>query len=82
MKEIEKDTVVSQTKAQANCYLADPRDFVVVEEGVPFHGQRGVTEGQYRGLVKQGEAAANASNFTKALEVHPNVDRAKKPHTP
>jgi hypothetical protein len=76
----EKDTVVSQTKAQANCYLADPRDFIVVEEGVPFHGQCGDSEAQYRGLVKHGEAAANASNFSKA-EVHPNVNRAKKPHT-
>jgi hypothetical protein len=78
----QKNTVVNQTKAQANCYLADPRDFVVVEEGIPFHGQCGDSEAQYRGLLKQGEVAANASNFTKAMEVHPNVDRAKKPHTP
>jgi hypothetical protein len=75
----EENAVVNQTKEQANCYLADPRDFVVVKGGVPFHGQRGDTEGQYRGLLKQSESA-NASNFTKAMEVHPNVDRAKKPH--
>jgi hypothetical protein len=78
----EKNAVVNQTKEQANCNLTDPRDFIVVAGGVPFHGQHGDTEGQYRGLVKQGEAAANASNFTKAMEVHPNVERAKKPHTP
>jgi hypothetical protein len=81
MKENEKNNVVSQTKAQANCNLTDPRDFVVVEESVPFHGQHGDTQAQYRGLLKQSEAA-NASNFTKAVEVHPNVNRAKKPHTP
>jgi hypothetical protein len=81
MKEKEKDTVVSQSKTQSNCYLANPRDFIVVAASVPFHGQHGDTEGQYRGLLKQSEAA-NASNFTQAMEVHPNVDRATKPHTP
>jgi hypothetical protein len=78
----EKNTAVNQTKRQANCYLADPRDFVVVEGGVPFNGQCGENAAQYRGLLKQGEAAANASNFSKAMEVHPNVDRAKKSHAP
>jgi hypothetical protein len=77
----EKNAVTHQTKEQANCYLADPRDFEVIKAGVPFHGQHGDTEGQYRGLLKQSEAA-NASNFTKAMEVHPSVDRAKKPRTP
>ena len=81
MKEKDRDTVVRQSAAQSNCNLTDPRDFVVVEEGVPFHGQRGDTEARYRGLVKQGEAAANASNFTKGMEVHPNVDRTKRSHT-
>jgi hypothetical protein len=82
MKKDEKNAVVRQTPAQANCYLADPHEFVVVEEGVPFHGQCGDSEGQYRGLLKQAEAAANASNFTNDAEQHPNVDRAKRPHTP
>jgi hypothetical protein len=77
----EKNAVVSQTKAQANCNLTDPRDFIVLAEDVPFHGQHGDNAAQFRGLLKQSEAA-NASNFTKAMEVHPNVDRAKKPHTP
>jgi hypothetical protein len=78
----EKNAVVSQTKAQANCNLTDPRDFEVIEAGPPFHGQCGESDAQHRGLVKLGEAFANASNFTKAAEQHPNVDRAKKPHTP
>ena len=55
---------------------------MVVEGGVPFNGQCGENAAQYRGLLKQGEAAANASNFSKAMEVHPNVDRAKKSHAP
>jgi hypothetical protein len=82
MRENEKDTVVSQTKAQANCNLTDPRDFEVIEAGAPFHGQRGDSEAQRRRLLKQGEGAANASNFSKKMEEHPSVDRAKKPHTP
>jgi hypothetical protein len=78
----EKNSVVDQTEEQANCYLADPRDFVIEEEGVPFHGQCGDNQREYQKLLKGGEVAANASNFTENGEEHPNVNRAKKPRTP
>jgi hypothetical protein len=78
----EKNSVVDQTKEQANPYLADPRDFVVLEEGVPFHGQCGDNQREYQHLLNHGEAAASASNFAEDAEQHPSVDNAKKPHTP
>jgi hypothetical protein len=78
----EKNSVIYQTKEQANCYLADPRDFVVVEEGVPFHGQCGDSDSQYRRLLSKGEVAANASTFSEEMEEHPDVNSAKRPHTP
>jgi len=78
----EKNTLVSMSENQMSPGLCDPRDFVVVEEGVPFHGQCGDNQGQYRKLVRQGELSANASGFTEDAEEHPNVNRAARPHTP
>lgn len=78
----EKNTLVEPTPEQNNPYLADPRDFVVVEDGVPFHGDCGDDKAQYRRLLQQEKAAANASNFTEEGEEHPDVNRATKPRTP
>jgi len=76
----ERNTVAELTPEQSNPYLARPDQFEVIE-ALPFHGQCGENQREYQKLLKRGEAAANASNFTDA-EVHPNVDTAKKPHTP
>ena len=76
----EKDTLVKLTPEQSNPYLARPEEFEVIE-ALPFHGQCGENQREYQKLLKQGEVAANASNFDDA-EVHPNVNTAKKQHTP
>ena len=69
--------------------LADPRDFVVMEAdesaapkmATPFHGQCGTSTAEYEKLLRQGEEAANASNFSEQGEVHPDVNNAAPPHT-
>jgi 16S rRNA G966 N2-methylase RsmD len=78
----EKNTLVELTPEQTNPYLARPDQFEVVEADPPFHGQCGENQREYQKLLKHGEAAANASNFADDAEVHPNVNTAKKPHTP
>jgi len=78
----EKNELCEMSAEQQNPYLCDSRDWEVMKDGVPFHGQRGDNPRQYGKLVLQGEAAANASEFTEDAEEHPNVNRAGKPHTP
>jgi hypothetical protein len=63
---------VELTPEQTNPYLARPDQFEVIE-ALPFHGQCGENQREYQKLLKQGEAAANASNFADDAEVHPNV---------
>ncbi len=76
------------SKNQMSPGLADPRDFPVLEAGdsskmpTPFHGQCGGTNAEYEKLLRQGEAAANASNFSGQGEVHPDVNNSAPPHTP
>jgi hypothetical protein len=72
----EKNARVELSPAQSNPSLARPEDFVVVEDDLPGHGQCGNNQREYRKLL-----AVNASNSTDAEE-HPNVNTAKKPHTP
>jgi hypothetical protein len=48
----DKDTLTKQTPAQRNPYTANPADFEVEGDGVPFHGQRGESEGEYQKLLK------------------------------
>ena len=69
------------SKNQMNPGLADPRDFEVIEADTPFHKQRGNNPAEYKKLLRQGEEAANASNFSEQGEVHPDVDRSGPPHT-
>jgi|HubBroStandDraft_6_1064221.scaffolds.fasta_scaffold419373_2 hypothetical protein len=78
----EENTLVELTPEQTNPYLARPDQFEVIEADLPFHGQCGQNQREYQKLLKRGEVAANASNFANDAEVHPNVDTAKKPHTP
>ena len=84
----EKDTLVPMSKNQLSPGLCDPRDFDVIEAGAalnirtPFHNQCGSTEAEYRKLLREGDVAANASDRVDEPELHPNVNRAGKPHTP
>jgi hypothetical protein len=78
----EKDTLVPMSKNQMSPGLCDPRDFEVIEEGVPFHGNCGRTAAEYKNLLREGEEAANASDFDENAEQHPDVNHAGKPHTP
>ena len=77
----EKDTLVPMSKNQMSPGLCDPRDFVVLEEGVPFHGNCGSTDAEYEKLLRQGELCANASDFSEQGEEHPNVNNAAAPKT-
>jgi hypothetical protein len=76
----EKNTLVELTPEQTNPYLARSEQFEVIE-ALPFHGQCGENQREYRKLLKHGEVAANALSFVSDAEVHPNVNTAKKPHT-
>ena len=83
----QKNELATLSPNQSNCYATDPRDFVVIEAGesggpLPFHGQCGSTDAEYEKLLREGEAAANASPFTKQGEGHPDVNHAAPPHTP
>jgi hypothetical protein len=48
----DNDTLTKQTPSQSNCYTASPEDFEPMGDGVPFHGQRGDSEGEYQKLLK------------------------------
>lgn len=84
----EKNTLVPMNENKMSPGLCDARDFVVMEAGesaapkmpTPFHGQCGDTDAEYRKLLREGEAAANASNF-EDTELHPDVNRPGEPHT-
>jgi len=78
----EKNELCELSAEQQNPYLCDSRGWEVMKDGVPFHGQCGDNPRQYRKLLRDGERVANASNFTEDAELHPNVNRAGKPHTP
>ena len=80
----EKNTLMADcmSKNQMSPGLADPRDFEVIEAEPEFGGQCGSSTAEYEKLFRQGEAAANASNFSEQGEVHPNVNDAAPPHTP
>jgi len=78
----EKNELCELSVEQQNAYLCDSRDWEVMKDGVPYHGQCGDNPQQYRKLLQQGEAAANASAFAERAEKHPNVNHAGKPHTP
>jgi len=75
------------SKNQLSPGLADPRDFEVIEAGesatmsTPFHNQCGSTNAEYEALLAEGDRCANASSFSDAREVHPNVNNADRPHT-
>ncbi len=85
----QKDTLCQMGKNQMSPNLCDPRDFEVMEAGdraspkmsAPFHNQCGRNSSEYKALLRDGERAANASNFNEA-EIHPDVNNAGKPHTP
>jgi hypothetical protein len=47
-----KNTRIDQTATQSNPYAARPEDFEVEGDGVPFHGQRGESESEYKKLLK------------------------------
>lgn len=47
----------------------------------PFHNQCGSSEAEYKKLLREGEDAANASDFDDNAEEHPNVNNAGKPRT-
>lgn len=78
----DENKLCEMSAEQRNPYLCDSRDWEVMKDGVPFHGQCGDNRRQYGKLVRQGEAEANASESTERAEEHPNVNRAGKPHTP
>jgi hypothetical protein len=77
----ERNTLTPMSKNQLSPGLCDPRDFEVIEAGVPFNGNCGNTEAEYKKLLRDGERNANASDFA-AAEEHPNVNDALKSHTP
>ena len=85
-----KNELATLSPTQANCYAADPRDFIVMEAdesaapkiATPFHGQCGGTNAEYEKLLRESDRAANASSFSDEGEVHPDVNRAGKPRTP
>ena len=71
------DSMSKNQNSPGNC---DPRDWTVMEADessapAPFHGQCGTTKAEYNKLLQEGEARANASNFTEC-EVHPDVNNA------
>lgn len=83
----QKNELATLSPNQSNCYAADPRDFAVLEAGTasamsaPFHGQCGDTNAEYERLLREGERAANASNFREVGEAHPDVNKAGTPRT-
>jgi hypothetical protein len=84
----EKNQLVEQSPAQSDTNLCNPRDFEVIEAGeaptmrTPFHNQCGKTDAEYQRLLRQGEEAANASDFNDDGELRPDVNRSGKPRTP
>ncbi len=78
----EKNKLCEMTAEQQNPYLCNSHDWEVMKDGVPFNGQCGDNQQQYRKLLRQGETAANASDFNEDAELHPDVNHAGKPHTP
>jgi hypothetical protein len=69
--ENQNDKPITLSRAQHDCYLADPADFVVLQpaEGVnaatPAHNQCGRDESEYRALLKKGTADKGKSPFRK-----------------
>lgn len=86
----QKNELATLSEQQGSPNLCDPRDFEVIEAdesadpkmAAPFHGQCGSTGAEYESLLREGDRAANASNFSAQGEVHPDVNRAGKPRTP
>lgn len=71
----QKNELATLSPEQRNPYLCDPRDWEVVENGVPFHKQCGSNEREYKQLLAESEKG-NIEG-----EVHPDVNRAGKPRT-
>lgn len=76
----EKDSLVPMSENQLNPYLCDPREFEVISDGQPFNGQCGANEREYNSLIKESEKVNAKSPFTAEAEVHPDVNRAGRPH--
>jgi hypothetical protein len=62
----DKDTLTKQTPAQSNPYTTSPTDFEVEGDGVPFHGQHGDSEAEYKKLLKQADAKGKSPFDKKA----------------
>jgi len=81
MKKSEKNQVIELTAAQSDPYLALPEDFTVVEDGVPFTGQRGDNKREYAQLLVEAEKLNSKSPFTGTPARATSVNDACKPHT-
>ena len=83
----QKNELATLSANQSNPYAADPRSFEIIEAAdssapkmpTPFHGQCGSTNAEYERLLREGvhpQRGANASDFSDASEVHPDVNTA------
>jgi hypothetical protein len=76
----EKDEVISQTPAQANCYLARPEDFKVEQER-EFGGQRGDSDRELKTLLAAADSKGKPRISDEGQDLPTAVDDATKPHT-
>ncbi len=88
-KNKEQNKVIEQTEAQRNPYIVRGQDFTVTPANefsssyVPGHAQCGYTEAEYKRLLEESSATANASPITgKGQSRATETDDSGSPHTP